>query len=92
MATYRNRLSKRQKRRSLKRKNVKSRKVMRGGSAFTGLSNCQTYVRNARSNTEDPEAKYAIQKFYLGKFKEQVKGTDANPCGSAAFYENFKPV
>ena len=31
MATYRNRLSKRQKRRSLKRKNVKSRKVMRGG-------------------------------------------------------------
>ena len=63
-----------------------------GGSAFTGLSNCQTYVKNARNNTEEPEAKYAIQRFYLGKFKDQVKGTDANPCGSAAFYENFKPV
>ena len=31
MAYSRGRLSKRQKRRSLKRKNVKSRKVMRGG-------------------------------------------------------------
>jgi hypothetical protein len=35
MAYSRGRLSKRQKRRSLKRKNVKSRKVMRGGRQCT---------------------------------------------------------
>ena len=92
MATYRNRLSKRQKRRSLKRKNVKSRKVMRRGSQFTNLENCTTYVRNARNNTEDSEPKYAIQRFYLGKFKDQVKGTEAVPCASTVFYENFKPI
>ena len=91
MATYRGgRLSKRQKRRSLKRKNVKSRKVMRGGkTVFTGLGNCEAYVTNARNNKDDLDPKFAIDRFFLGKFKEEVKGYETTPCKSKVFYENF---
>jgi hypothetical protein len=63
---------------------------MRGGkTVFTGLGNCEAYVINARKNTDDPEIKYAIDRFFLGKFKEQVKGYETTPCKSKVFYENF---
>jgi hypothetical protein len=51
MAYSRRRLSKRQKRRSLKRNNVKSRKVMRGGSRCkSGWTRAQQEGNTAKEN------------------------------------------
>ena len=65
MATYRNRLSKRQKRRSLKRKNVKSRKVMRGGGVNPQTAKCNANMPKG-GDILSPELKQWRTRFGLG--------------------------
>ncbi len=59
------RISKRQKRRSLKRKNAKSRKVMRGGGKFTSLAQCNNMI------SRDPNLKNNVLK---------ITNNYINPC------------
>jgi hypothetical protein len=79
-------LSKRQKRRSLKMKNVKSRKVMRGGGIFNGPGNCSARVANAQSNYEKRTEIEVFTNF--GKYAKDVKNKN-KPCESPEFYANF---
>ena len=80
------RLSKRQKRRSLKRKNVKSRKVMRGGGIFNGPGNCVARVNNAKT---DYDKRTEIEVFTNhSKYAKDVKNK-LKPCDSQAFYNYF---
>jgi hypothetical protein len=72
---------------SKRRKNVKSRKVMRGGrSIFNGTDNCSARVANAKS---DYKKRTEIEVFtYYSKYAKDVKNK-VRPCDSQVFYDNF---
>lgn len=74
--------------RSSKRRNAKSRKVMRGG-AFTNLSQCKAYVINSKN---DYNKRTEIERFInYGDYANLVLNK-ANPCDSQVFMKNFTPT
>ncbi len=70
---------------SKRRKNVKSRKVMRGGGIFNTKSNCKARVNNARN---DFAKNKEIQDFFYGPGKGVVNAL--SPCDSDKFFNEFK--
>ena len=77
------RLSKRQKRRSLKRKNVKSRKVMRGGGKNKGA--CTAYMTGA-----DYSQITAAQKFSYNPKNNMTDKEKGTPCLAQVFLDKFE--
>lgn len=74
--------------RSSKRRNAKSRKVMRGG-AFTSPAQCKAYVNNSKN---DYDKRTEIERFTnYSKFAKDVLNK-ANPCDSQVFMKNFTPT
>lgn len=73
--------------RSSRRRNVKSRKVIRGG-AFNSPSQCKAYVNNSKN---DYDKRSEIERFTnYSKFAKDVPNK-ANPCDSQVFMKNFTP-
>jgi hypothetical protein len=69
---------------SKRRKNVKSRKVMRGGRIFNTLANCKARVNNAKNYYAKTKE---IQDFIYGPGKGDVNAL--SPCDSPKFFNEF---
>jgi hypothetical protein len=70
---------------SKRRKNVKSRKVIRGGGIFNTMPNCKARVNNAKNDVAKTKE---IQDFIYGPGKGDMNAF--SPCDSLKFFNEFK--